>query len=150
MNSKERVHAALAGQPVDRNPVTALYNMLYHEDHFEELTGLPAAQANAWHHGDPEHYLALYSRMIEQAPLELLQPHSAPTRAWRERMEWIDLNGKHFWRDRQDGGLTPVPDPISGHGKDDVANQTQYVFDRADADARIKLRSAEEQIADGV
>jgi hypothetical protein len=42
MTSKQRVHAALEGRPVDRPPVTALYNMLYYQDHFPELTGLRA------------------------------------------------------------------------------------------------------------
>jgi hypothetical protein len=41
MTSKQRVHRALAGQPVDRAPVTSLYNFLYQQDHFAELTGLP-------------------------------------------------------------------------------------------------------------
>jgi len=39
VNSKERIHAALEGKPVDRMPVTVLYNQLYHLDYFAELTG---------------------------------------------------------------------------------------------------------------
>jgi len=37
MTSKARVRATLAGEPVDRCPVTVLYNMLYHLDHFAEV-----------------------------------------------------------------------------------------------------------------
>jgi hypothetical protein len=48
MNQKQRARAALAGEPVDRYPVTALYNMLYYQDHFSELTGLPAWKMHAW------------------------------------------------------------------------------------------------------
>ena len=39
--NKALVHAALEGRPFDHFPVTVLYNFLYLQDHFTELTGRP-------------------------------------------------------------------------------------------------------------
>jgi uroporphyrinogen-III decarboxylase len=150
VNSRERAYAALEGRPSDRSPVTVLYSRLYHEDHFHELTGLPGWQFDVWANGSAEAYLRLYLTMIGQAPLELLQPHAAPTRAWRERTELVELDCRRFWRDRRDGSLTAVPDPVSGHAKDDQAHQTCIVFDRHDVDEKVRVITAEAQIASGV
>ena len=82
MTNKERVHAALEGRPVDRCPVTSLYNFLYQLDHFSELTGLPPWRMHQWLTDSPEAHVEIYARMQAAAPFELLQPqHSAPSRA---------------------------------------------------------------------
>ena len=149
MNSKERMSAVLEGRAVDRNPVTVLYNMLYHEDHFAELTGLAQWQMDVWKHAGPEAYLALYRRMVEQAPFECLQPHQAPPRAERENIRFVEVEGRRYQRNLRDGSLTPIHDPVSGHGKDDRANQTQYVSDKREAAERVKVVKAEDRIARG-
>jgi uroporphyrinogen-III decarboxylase len=149
MKSKDRVHAVLEGKPVDRNPVTVLYSFLYHRDHFAELTGLPQWQYQAWLWSCPDEYLSIYRQMIDSAPLELLQPDDAPPRAERETVEFTEQDGRHFRRNKKTGELTPLADPVSGHAFDDRPHQTQYVFDRADVDRRVKAIKAEEQIALG-
>lgn len=68
MTNKARVYAALAGRPVDRCPVTSLYNFLYHLDHFRELTGLPAWEMHRWLADTPEDYTALFARIQAQVP----------------------------------------------------------------------------------
>ncbi len=93
MNAKERIHAALAGQAVDRMPVTVLYNQLYHLDHFAELTGQPAWQRHAWQHSAPDEHVLLLKRMIEAAPFEIVQPLGACPREWRERVEFFEKDG---------------------------------------------------------
>ena len=72
MNNKQRVHAALEGKPVDRCPVTSLYNFLYQLDHFSELTGWPAWRMSEWLAMAPEAHVELYARMQAAAPFELL------------------------------------------------------------------------------
>ena len=80
MTDKERVHAALEGRPVDRMPVTSLYNFLYHQDHFAELTGRPAWELHQWLHASPEEHVATYRILVRAAPFETLQPQGAPPR----------------------------------------------------------------------
>ena len=48
LTNKERVYASLEGKPVDRFPVTVLYNQLYYLDHFSELTGRPQWEFLKW------------------------------------------------------------------------------------------------------
>ena len=60
MTNKERVNATLEGRPVDRCPVTSLYNFLYQLDHFNELTGLPAWRMHQWLAESPEAHVELY------------------------------------------------------------------------------------------
>lgn len=151
MNSKERVIAALEGRPVDRVPVTVLYNQLYHDDHFAELTGRPQWEIYRWHYAEPDEHLAVYRRMVELAPFELLQPHLAPSRAERERTEFVMRDGKLYRHDKVSDTFRPLK--ISqGHHADEnpTANQTQYVYDKQDVDARVHVVKAEQQFATGV
>ena len=53
MNAKERMHAVLEGRPIDRMPVWVSYSQLYHQDHFDELTGLPRHQYAGWRYSPP-------------------------------------------------------------------------------------------------
>jgi uroporphyrinogen-III decarboxylase len=149
MTSKERVHATLEGRPVDRAPVTVLYNQLYHLDHFAALTDRPQWEVYRWPYMEPEEHLALYRLMVERAPFEFLQPQSAPSRAQRERTAFEVRDGQPYRLDRITGARTPIGDTRSHHATDYQANERQYVFDRADADAQIKVVRAEEQLARG-
>ncbi|NLO72766.1 MAG: hypothetical protein GX100_01480 [candidate division WS1 bacterium] len=151
MTSKQRVRAALSGAPVDRYPVTSLYHDLYYADHFAELTGLPQWRRGLWRLAPPEEEVELYAQMHAQAPFELLQPqHTAPPRAWRERQELVMRDERPFLHDRETGELVPLEVPTaSGHASDYHANETQYVFDRADVNARVQVVPAERQLADG-
>jgi len=150
MTNKERVQAALEGRPVDRCPVTSLYHYLYRMDHFTELTGLPAWRLHEWLGSSPERYLQLFSLMQELAPFELLQPHSAPSRASRERVEFVERDG-HGWRhDLIDDIWQQLDVPrVSGHATDYHANETQRVFDEADIREQVPIVSSEAMIADG-
>lgn len=148
MTNKQRVHAALEGKPVDRNPVTVLYNFLYIRDHFEELSCVPQSQVLRWLYAEPDEYLAIYKRIMQQAPLELLQPELAKSHRERANAEFIEIDGRSYLRDRQTGDLSLL-DTISGFPVDYAANQIQFVFDRRDADERVKVVKAEEQVAGG-
>jgi uroporphyrinogen-III decarboxylase len=151
MTNKQRVHAALAGQPVDRCPVTSLYNQLYHEDHFSELTGLPPWRLHQWLALPPEAHVSLFARMHEQAPFELLQPHDAPARTWRERQEFVERDGHAFRHDQGNGEWVQLDvATVSGHARDYHANETRQVFTRADIDALVTVSPAAEQLATGV
>ena len=151
MTSKQRVHASLEGKPVDRCPVTCLYAFLYHQDHFPELTGLPQWQLQRWLALPPEEHVDLFSRMWEQAPLELLQPQAGvPSREWRARQEFVEEDGHPYRLDHGTGERVPLDAPTrSGHAVDYHANQTRYVFSRADADARVTVTPLAERLADG-
>ena len=150
MNQKQRAHATLEGKPVDRFPVTALYNQLYRLDHFQELTGLPQWRMHPWLHSSPDQYLALFRVMHDQAPFELLQPDPAPSRREREESEFVEADGRLLRRDRRSGAVALVPAPRSGHAFDDRANETQYVFDRRDVREQVRITPAGRLIALGV
>jgi len=151
MTNKERVHAALEGRPVDRCPVTSLYNFLYQRDHFSELTGLPQWRLQQWLADTPEAHVGLYARMQAAAPFELLQPQQgAPSRQWRARQEFVEKGGHAFRHDREtDEWVQLDSDKVSGHSSDYHANEIQHVFSRDDIDARLPLSTAAEQIALG-
>ncbi|OPZ83111.1 MAG: methylcobalamin:coenzyme M methyltransferase [bacterium ADurb.Bin429] len=151
MINKQRVYAALEGNAVDRCPVTSLYNFLYQQDHFSELTGLPQWWLQQWLIESPEAHVNVYAAMQAAAPFELLQPqHSAPSRAWRGRQEFVERDGHPCRHDQETGEwvrLDQVTD--SGHASDYHANETRNVFTRADIDARVIVTPAAAQIADG-
>ena len=150
MTGKERIHAALEGRPVDRMPAAVLYSQLYHLDHFEELTGLPPAQAIQWLHASPEDHLDTYKMMLEKAPFEILQPQGAPSRGARESIALIEKDGELFMHDKKNATLTRVvADTVSGHATDYRASETQYVFDKRDVAEKVKFPTAEEIIASG-
>jgi hypothetical protein len=150
VTDRGRVQAALAGHPVDRFPVAALYSFLYYDDHFAELTGLPAWRWHQWLAGSPDDYAVLYAQMHAAAPFELLLPHVAPPRAWRERQEFVEREGTPFRHDRLTDEWVPLDTPShSGHATDYRANETQIVFDRANVDARVTVVGAEQEIAGG-
>ena len=151
MNSKQRVINALEGRPVDRCPVTSLYNFLYQLDHFGELTGMPQWRMHHWLAMEPAEHAVLFERMQSRAPFELLQPqHTAPSRTWRARQEFVEKDGHGFRHDRETDEWERLDMPTaSGHATDYHANETQHVFCRADADARVVVTPADQQIADG-
>ena len=68
MTNKERMHNALAGRPVDRYPVTSVYNHLYQRDHFAELSGEPAWRLHEWSCMPPDEHIALYKRIQADQP----------------------------------------------------------------------------------
>ena len=138
MNIKQRSYASLSGQPVDRFPVTVLYNYLYFEDHFNELTGLPGWEMYRWLSSPPEGYLELFRKMISQAPFELLQVHQAPSRQEREDSEFFEQEGHLYLRDNRSGAVERL-DTVSGHAKDYKASEVQRIFDRADIRSVIKV-----------
>ena len=135
MNSKKRVYAALEGKPVDRFPVTVLYNHLYHCDHFTELTGKPPQKLAVWRHAQPEEHIKIYKLLVEKVPFEILQPLSAPSRQKRDNFNPTEN----------------VPTQTkSKHATDYAANETQHVFDKKDVDERIKINKAEDLVASGI
>jgi len=151
MTGKERIHAALEGKPVDRMPVTALYNQLYHLDHFEELTGRPQPWLSQWLHASPEEHFDTYRMIVEKAPFEILQPQGAPPREVRENVEIVEKDGELFRHDKKSDTCTRIDGSTrSGHATDDYANETQYVFDKKDAAEKVKITKAEALIASGV
>ena len=111
MTSKERVQASLDGRPVDRFPVTSLYHYLYRMDHFTELTGLPAWRLREWLCTSPEHHLELFTAIRDKTPFELLQPHGAPSRAYREQVEFVEKDGHGWMHNRKTDEWHPLDTP---------------------------------------
>ena len=150
MTNKERIHNALEGKPVDRMPVTVLYNQLYYQDHFAELTGKEQWELHKWLNASPEDHLAIYEEMIRKAPFEILQPQGAPSRYSRENIEFVVKDGKPYKHDKKEDRYTPVvTETASGHPVDYRANQTQYVFDKNDVKEHFRLYKAEDMLASG-
>lgn len=150
MTNKHRGHAVLAGVPADRWPVTSLYNHLYLQDHFSELTGLPSWRLRQWLASTPEEHVELYARMLEQAPFEMLQPQSAPPREWRERQRFFEKDGVAWRVDTKTGetSLVAAPKP-GGHANDYAANETPKIFDQSDVKRLVKPVKAEQMLRDG-
>jgi hypothetical protein len=151
VTSKQRVHAALEGRPVDRHPVTALYSFLYHQDHFAELTQLPPWQLHRWLAMPPDDHAAVFARMQAAAPFETLQPqHTALPREWRLRQEFIERDGHAFRHDRGTGEWAQLDSAVPGsHAGSEHANERQYVFSEVDIDARVPIVPAARQIVEG-
>ncbi len=150
MTDKERIYNSLEGKPIDRMPVTVLYNQLYFMDHFSELTGKEPWEMHKWLNADPEEHVSIYEEMIRKAPFEILQPLSAPPRDVRENLEFIIKDGKVYRHDKKEGHLIEVETKtVSGHATDYHSNQTQYVFNKSDIKKFIKIQKAEDMISSG-
>lgn len=151
MTPRERAYAVLEGRPVDRFPVACLYEGLYQQDHFAELTGQPQWQWRQWLCADPEEHLQTFRRIHREVPFEILQPHSAPPLAERERQEFAVKDGRPCRYDRDRDCWRPLDQPTrSGHAFDTHANETQHVRDRRDIDRAVHTEKAEDAIAAGV
>ncbi len=148
MTPKHRIHASLSGLPVDRPPVTALYNMLYYQDHFSELTDLPPHEQWRWRYAEPAEHVRLYRELIALAPFELLQPQHGIPREEREHTEIVERDGEWFIHRRRSDAWTPVT-TRSGHPTDYTHNEEQTVFDEADARERIVVGRHEDALAAG-
>ena len=151
MTGKERGHAALEGRPTDRFPVTAIYHQLVYDDHFSELTGEPGWRLQAWKHADPDEHLRLYRRMVEAAPFELLQPVSkAPSRRARDRLEFVERDGRPCRHDRETDTWVALVDPGGGrHVHVYHANEEERVRDRADIEREVTIPDPDAMIAEG-
>lgn len=151
MLSKDRVHAALEGNAVDRYPVTALYSYLTYMDRFEELTGEPFWKLAEWQSGSPSQFISLYKTMAQRLPFEIIQPISAPSRETRENTEFVFRDGRPFRHNKKTGAWHAIRRGISsGHAVDYSANETQVVFDRNDVNKHVHLIRAEEMLKEGV
>lgn len=152
MTSKQRVHAALEGRPVDRFPVAAPYCPLNFDDHFAEATGEPEWRWHAWVNAPQEEaYLRCFRQCVEAMPFEMLQPHAwSQPREWRRRQEYLLRDGKPYRHDRQTDEWEALPPPNrSIHRHEYTAVERRTVFDRADADAQMTTTPAEVAIAEG-
>jgi uroporphyrinogen-III decarboxylase len=98
-------------------------------------------------YAEPEEHLRLYREMIRQAPFDLLQPQSAPSREARARTRVVERDGEHFLYDDAADRLTPVR-TRSGHATDYTYSETQQVFDRSDIRS-LRVTRAEELLASG-
>lgn len=151
MNNKQRAHASLEGRAVDRFPVTAIYNFLVYDDHFEELTGEPQWRYEAWYHTDPDEHLRLYRKMVEAAPFELLQPCSfAPIPEARERYEFVEKDGVPCRHDKQTDTWEPLQaTKIGEHAHGYHANEKQLIFDIDDVKREVVVKDPHAAIAAG-
>jgi uroporphyrinogen-III decarboxylase len=138
VTSRERVQASFGGAPVDRMPVTVLYWPLCQQDHFAELADRPQSELHEWLYAEPEDHLRLWWQMMDSTPFDILQPQSAATRDERKRQRCTPHQQLADFRGR------------SGHARDYTANQTRYVFDRADVDDRVMIVPAADITASGV
>jgi uroporphyrinogen-III decarboxylase len=148
MTPRQRVCAALTGRPVDRVPVVAPYLNLYAVDHFGELTGLPQWRVHEWLHASPERYVELLATMLERAPFELLFPHGAAARGWRERQRFESRDGVPFRLDRETGDECSLA-TVSGMTMDDRPNQTRRLWSEDDVRERLRVVTAAELHAQG-
>lgn len=150
MNSKERIHAALEGRPVDRMPVTVLYNQLYQLDHFAELTGRDSREMHQWLSTSPEEHYRLFAAMLTKAPFEALQPHGTAPRTVREAVGFEWERDGFYTIDKRTGKRTLIAGHTAGgHAFDYVANETQKVFNKADVKRLLKTVKAEVMLKDG-
>ncbi len=148
MNSKQRCRAALAGQPTDRPPVTVLYNMLYYEDHFSELTGLSPGELVRWLNSEPDEYFHLFKLMHDQAPFEMLQPHQAPSLLERQSSEFIIQDGRLVRQNRLTGAVEDL-NSVSGHARDYAANETQKIYSHRDISLVIDVPDPQRLVGEG-
>jgi hypothetical protein len=147
MTSRERMLAVLDGRPTDRLPVAVPYIFLYQYDHWKELTGQQPWEVLAWLHAAPEKHIKGYRHLFDKVPFDICQPWEAPTRERRERIAYVQRPDGYFEHDKKldtwkrlDQGFT---------FSSDLLNETRRVFDKKDADERVKPVKAEALLASG-
>jgi uroporphyrinogen-III decarboxylase len=119
-------------------PVTVLYWPLCQQDHFAEFAERPQSALNEWLRAEPEDHLRLWRKIADRTPFDIIQPQSVAPREVRERARYMPQGARADFR------------PRSGHARDYTANQTRYVFDRADVDDRVVIVPAADITASGV
>jgi hypothetical protein len=149
MTGRERVLAAYEGRMPDCVPASAPYIMLSNADHWVEATGLPVWKFYEWQYLPPDAHAARYADFTSAMPFDVFEPFFGHSAQEREAITVVENDGRHFFRDRRDGSLNPVPDTIHEAGSALHANETRHVFTREDARTRITTATAERQIADG-
>jgi len=142
MTPKERIRNALEGKPVDRMPVTVLYNDLYYCDHFPELTGKTWLELYRWLHSQPQQYFSLYHSLVKKVPWEMLIPHAAVPRQVRKNTHFLLQEGKIVMHHRKKNTYEFLR-PTGAHPFTYTANEKQTVFDKEDV-KKIKIVKAEE------
>jgi hypothetical protein len=151
MTPKERVLAALEGQPVDRFPTGGLYHHLYVELDFAELTDEPPWRVHTLPYLEPDEYMAMYRKIVERAPFDILEPMGGnQPRQVRRRNEFVEKDGRPYRHDTQTDEWFPLDEPTkSGHVHDVVVSEAQRVFTRRDIDEEFKIVRAEDICPDG-
>jgi uroporphyrinogen-III decarboxylase len=145
------MHAVLEGRPVDRMPVWASYSQLYHQDHFDELTGLPRHHYLKWVHSPLPECLATYRRILEAAPFDIVQPPPMPSPREREHVEYVERDGKPYLHNRETDSWREIPlQTKAGHASEDYhALEEQRVFTEEDVQRLVEVVPAAQLIARG-
>ena len=150
MNEKERMLAAWEGRPIDRPPVVSPYQRLYFKDHFAELSGQPQWRMQAWLHADPDEHIETYAKLMEKAPFEAVDAFTfcAPRKA-RDRIQFMEKDGKPYRVDRKTGEQTLIEECVSGHATDYTHNKKRTVFTREDIPKVVPIQKANELLESG-
>ena len=148
MTNKQRVLNALEGKPVDRCPVTAIYNQLYYQDHLSEITGGPWWEVYRWYVSPVERHMAVYRQMLQAVPFEILQPMSGP---WGDPadVEFVERDGAPYRHDKREDKWTKLERHESGFPFDYHANETRFIFSRDDIDKRLPMPDMTTPVAPG-
>ncbi len=151
MTDKERVHAVMQGDAIDRMPVHASYTHLYQMDHFDELTGLPRHHYKKWLYSPAEEFLSTFATILDAAPFDIVQPPARPSAIERKSTRFLEKDGKPFLYHEDEDRLEAIPLVTkSGHGTDDHrANEEQIVFSPSDIDEKVRVVLAESRLAGG-
>jgi hypothetical protein len=149
MNQKQRMHAVLEGKSVDQIPVAVPYIQLYHQDHYDELSGQPAWKAWEWMYSEPKEHVRVLKKFLELVNFDIVQPQWTRNIAERANTQFIEIDGQPYRKDLVTGKLSSLKTK-SGHLCDDVVNQTQFVYSIDDAREQITITSAEEILHSGV
>jgi len=177
MNSKERLQRAIAGQPTDVPAVAPAYLSLYLDAQTQRLyraayerklsaqIAAPECGAVSIDHAEDarlraDAILGAYESLGEQP--DWIHTHPAETRAWAERGEMRFTEGRWFYVDKETGETQEMDE--AGRLWLSTANRYMYrvqnadtdLWDesaglraRADVDALLPIRSAEELEAQG-
>jgi uroporphyrinogen-III decarboxylase len=177
MNSRERLQKAIAGQPTDMPAVAPAYLSLYLDAQTQRLyraayerklsaqIAAPECGAVSIDHAEDarlraEAILGAYEILGEQP--DWIHTHPAETRAWAERGEMRFTEGRWFYVDKETGETQEMDE--AGRLWLSTANRYMYrvrsadtdLWDesaglraRADVDALLPIRSAEELEAQG-
>ncbi len=151
MTPKQRMHAALAGETVDRPPVALAYQCLYVAEHLAELTDKPAWWVHKLAYLQPEEYVDLYRQILASAPFDMIEPVcGALPRDQRSRYEFVQRDDGVFRHDTETNEWTRVDAPTrSGYPEDVSSNQARRVFTPEQVDEAIPITPAEELFLDG-
>jgi len=148
MTSKELVYAAIEGRKLENYPVTAPYNYLSMNDHWEKITGLPYWKYYEWLITSPEKHGEMYETLYEKWPFDIFNAGDfCKDEEERKNMEVVSKNGNYYYHFIKEDRYEILNRNI--HESHEANATEQKIFTKQDVCEKVLVEKAEVAIAKG-